>query len=84
MAPLPDGRLLLFLWDYSENLDRFAQGVAWLDPATGTFTAPDDPCPTLADLAYNHRLIAGDGWALLWQGWDLYGPESTFQPYRFE
>lgn len=30
------------------------------------------------------RLIAGEGWALVWEGWELRGEEGTFLPFRFE
>jgi hypothetical protein len=81
VVPLPDGRVLLLV-ETVDSAHTWQLTVAWFDPATGEFEAPDNACPLPArkDRAFNRWAVAGDGWAVLWEGWDLADEETLFLP----
>ncbi len=82
--PTPSGDWLLVVSDErieGESTVTYSSLVE-LDPGTGAFFTPTDPCPlTLPEgLTSVDQLLAGDGWAVLVKGVRLYDPEPRLYP----
>ena len=82
--PTPSGDWLLVV---SEERTEDGSTVTYdslveLDPSTGAFFTPTDPCPPALPGGHSgrDRLIAGDGWAVLVWGGYLYDPETRLYP----
>lgn len=82
--PGPSGEWLLALTEVHKTEDGYAfySVLVGLDPLTGAYFTPTDPCPLDLDpgMFASDRMVVGDGWAALVRGANLYDDSTRIYP----